>query len=681
METKKRKVWTGLAVLCVAFATAGVLAVGCGSDTKTDEPVAASTDAIMGCDYNAKCTTLGQYCFFFPGDPTSGQLVCDIDDLSNKHWASYCEVGYYCGEDAGNENGCDRGDGDMLACNNVNHALREIVCGDGNVDAPEVCDDGNVEDCDGCRGDCSAIETGCGDGFLCGTEACDDGNTAWNDGCNPDCTTENCGDGIVQAGEECDDGTNDGFFCDPNCTFPNCGNGVVNPLMGEECDDGVQCTDGTDCTADPLVCVGIGDDSCATRDEDGCNADCSTQRCGDGQVNGTEECDDGNTVNTDGCTNACLLPVCGDGYVQAGEQCDDGDAACGGDCNSTCQFPVCGDGCLDANEGEECDDGNTDSGDACQYDCTLPSCGDGILDEGEACDDGNLVNGDGCNSLCQIGATCTEENPVPCLEGAYGCLPVDVSYCLSDPDGPGGNPPALQQCLCANESDGNKGTWKAQGSTCDDQCWSDPVGAGGAGGAGAGGAGAAPPTGGSGGTGGTTTTTTSSSSSSSSSTSTSSSSSSSSSSTSGTGGAGGAPPVPTCTFGYTVEPGFTPSGSVYVVGGFLDSGASYHSNWGTGSPICTMSLSGTYSCDVGSVLNCGHDLYFNVAGTSDLCDDDGGSTSWFSGDWSSFFCGGDGSYFGTPTLTCDGVPVSFSPVANPDGPPYYNSYVATLPCP
>ena len=57
------------------------------------------------------------------------------------------------------------------------------VCGNSTVEDGEACDDGNTDDCDGCRGDCSAEETGCGDGFTCGDEACDDGNTAKGDGC------------------------------------------------------------------------------------------------------------------------------------------------------------------------------------------------------------------------------------------------------------------------------------------------------------------------------------------------------------------------------------------------------------------------------------------------------------------------------------------------------------------
>ena len=56
--------------------------------------------------------------------------------------------------------------------------------------------------------------------------------------------------------------------------------------------------------------------------------------------------------------------------------------------------PRCGDGNLDP--GEECDDGNNLDGDGCSSQCTIePYCGDGNLDEGEECDDGNLIDGDG----------------------------------------------------------------------------------------------------------------------------------------------------------------------------------------------------------------------------------------------------------------------------------------------
>ncbi len=94
-------------------------------------------------------------------------------------------------------------------------------CGDGTTDAAlgEACDDGNTADCDGCRGDCSALETGCGDAFVCPPEACDDGSANSDTGpCTTQCKEPACGDGTVQGDEACDDGnTADGDGCSKKC--------------------------------------------------------------------------------------------------------------------------------------------------------------------------------------------------------------------------------------------------------------------------------------------------------------------------------------------------------------------------------------------------------------------------------------------------------------------------------
>lgn len=63
----------------------------------------------------------------------------------------------------------------------------------------------------------------------------------------------------------------------------------------------------------------------------------------------------------------------------------------------------CGDGVVEGFE--ECDAGeaNSDSApDACRLDCRLARCGDGVLDGGEACDDGNVLGSDGCSASCQV---------------------------------------------------------------------------------------------------------------------------------------------------------------------------------------------------------------------------------------------------------------------------------------
>ncbi|MBN2577341.1 MAG: hypothetical protein JXP73_22450, partial [Deltaproteobacteria bacterium] len=140
--------------------------------------------------------------------------------------------------------------------------------------------------------------------------------------------------------------------------------------------------------------------------------------CGDGIVNGPEECDDG--VNTTrygpltACAPGCHKPhYCGDGFLDTlfGEQCDDGpansDTAYGG-CTTSCKFgPTCGDGIV--NGAEECDDGvNTAKyGDiaGCGPGCQKPPyCGDGIVDTlfGEECDNGALNGQSLCSEVCKV---------------------------------------------------------------------------------------------------------------------------------------------------------------------------------------------------------------------------------------------------------------------------------------
>jgi fibro-slime domain-containing protein len=171
--------------------------------------------------------------------------------------------------------------------------------------------------------------------------------------------------------------------------------------------------------------------------------------CGDGKLEGSEECDDGNADSGDGCTSGCKIEsdhvcpvvgtlcvstvVCGDGRISGNEVCDDyntkdGDG-CSGDCHTVetgwtclapgvrCQ-PKCGDGSLVG--GEQCDDGNTTPGDGCSdtckveagYACTADEChktvcGDKVQEGDESCDDGNNLPGDGCTVDCRSEPVCT----------------------------------------------------------------------------------------------------------------------------------------------------------------------------------------------------------------------------------------------------------------------------------
>jgi cysteine-rich repeat protein len=116
------------------------------------------------------------------------------------------------------------------------------TCGNGIVESPEVCDDGNTSNTDTCNNSCQ--KTYCGDAIYQApngngqTEQCDDGNGSNTDQCATSCNKTSCGDGIVQSpngygqNEQCDGGAG----CSSSCTTQVCGNGVIEG--SEQCDNG-----------------------------------------------------------------------------------------------------------------------------------------------------------------------------------------------------------------------------------------------------------------------------------------------------------------------------------------------------------------------------------------------------------------------------------------------------------
>src|SRR4051812_563136 len=95
--------------------------------------------------------------------------------------------------------------------------------------------------------------------------------------------------------------------------------GCAGSPASEVCASGIICPSGTQCAAAQPICI--------------------TNSCGDGIVQTTEKCDDGNIIDGDGCSR---------------------------DCQST---EVCGNRKIDTAAGELCDDGNTLGGDGCSADC------------------------------------------------------------------------------------------------------------------------------------------------------------------------------------------------------------------------------------------------------------------------------------------------------------------------
>lgn len=187
--------------------------------------------------------------------------------------------------------------------------------------------------------------------------------------------------------------------------------------------------------------------------------------CGDGILQGDEQCDDGNTLSFDGCNALCQVEVdfrcdsparpcsylgrCGDGVVTSDEVCDDGNVVTGDGCSADCQRIDRGWTCPVA--GKPC----------------TPLCGDGLIVGYESCDDGNSLSGDGCSLTCTIepGAACPGPG-VPCVRSVCGNGVVD----------PG------EQCDCGVDlthapagCKGANGVLYGDGSGCSTTCTREPI--------------------------------------------------------------------------------------------------------------------------------------------------------------------------------------------------------------
>lgn len=168
--------------------------------------------------------------------------------------------------------------------------------------------------------------------------------------------------------------------------------------------------------------------------------------CGDGMVEGEEDCDDAELNGVSGmsdCLEDCTLTTCGDGFpgLPETEECDQGDNnADDAACTAACAVAVCGDELV--GPGESCDDGKEGS-ELCTPGCVLASCGDGIIQAGEDCDDENETSTDACvncvfascgdgfveagEEQCDDGAGNASE-PIVC---AYGVTDDDCTYCAA----------------------------------------------------------------------------------------------------------------------------------------------------------------------------------------------------------------------------------------------------------
>ena len=351
-------------------------------------------DGVFSPEYGEVCE--GEQQETFCVDSWNQQTVT----CSNCQWPTvgYCQ---YCGNgicESAHENKitcyADCGDCGDKFCDEENEDAYSCYtdcgfCGDTIVSGPEVCDkEGDI------GAECIA-EPGGYAGHLQCLDDCSD----WDTECIAD---GDCGDGVVNGNElceindigpQCDD--EDGYYGNYVCKATNLWEAaekppipVIPPYESEECFWG-------ECDI--------------------------TESCGDGVINGPEECDDGNNRSGDGCSANCEDELCGNGFVDLGEDCELGDtlSLCSGYYNATdiscrydCQWPVhindpedclsCGDEITSSEYDEECDDGNEDPHDDC-IDCQIAECGDGYIWGGhEECDDADDDNTDRCVADCQL---------------------------------------------------------------------------------------------------------------------------------------------------------------------------------------------------------------------------------------------------------------------------------------
>jgi cysteine-rich repeat protein len=129
------------------------------------------------------------------------------------------------------------------------------------------------------------------------------------------------------------------------------------------------------------------------------------------EPNWNSQCPGGSPINGRICCAASIPCSCGNGIVEASEECDDGNLRDDDGCSSYCTLEpgdTCPNGVLDIHE--QCDDGNTQARDGCDAHCrkevcvnlVTVVCGDGIQQPGEECDTASDISQLACTPDCRI---------------------------------------------------------------------------------------------------------------------------------------------------------------------------------------------------------------------------------------------------------------------------------------
>jgi len=255
----------------------------------------------------------------------------------------------------------------------------------------------------------------CGDSCVAGPEACDDGNTTSGDGCSEFCVTESCYDCSGAASASGRGGcTPSDCILDILCV--TCGNGCIDE--SETCDDG------------------------NTARGDGCDPSCAEENCYTcSEINVSAQ-----NARGPSCTPSTCSPdenvecSCGNKSCDQWENCEN----CPLDCGSCAPTGACctPNGCYEVSQDLcEFEYLGTYHGDStsCETEDICVNCGDGCRDFGESCDDGNTGSGDGCDDQCGVEG---------CFDCAPEALPTSVGTVCNGPDVCS---PDLE-CSCGNET-------------------------------------------------------------------------------------------------------------------------------------------------------------------------------------------------------------------------------------
>ncbi len=258
------------------------------------------------CDGNAPQTYTGYVC----SAGKTGQAC----DPANR--GSDCAYGSISGSDL-----CGRVVADQT-CSNIKQGL----CAGGIVDDTGVSHDRMPCSCPDGQQSCPGTAEGaqiCGAAYRCvmystqRTRSClapgeSEGSIKqchwkpWSQ-CRP---ANYCGDGVLDAGETCDDGNrNDNDACTNRCVANVCGDGIMNIPGGEECDYGRD--NGRGCTGAEYG------STCAA-----CTNQCrmtasSGGYCGNGQLDGSEQCDSTDFGRAAGIQSSTGLTCSGLGFDYA----------------------------------------------------------------------------------------------------------------------------------------------------------------------------------------------------------------------------------------------------------------------------------------------------------------------------------------------------------------------------